>query len=112
MDMVSKKFQRTKEDFTCEHCGYFVEGNGYTNHCPKCLWCKHVDINPGDRAAACGGMMEPVGFELRSGQYIVEHVCSICGFRRKNKLSESDDASVLAEVSKKQVKDVFGGMVQ
>ena len=28
-----------------------MKGNGYTNHCPKCLWSKHVDINPGDRGA-------------------------------------------------------------
>lgn len=112
MDTVSKKFQRTKEDFTCGQCGYFVEGNGYTNHCPKCLWCKHVDINPGDRAAECGGMMEPVGFEFHAGRYVVEHVCVQCGFRRKNKLSESDDISALAVLSKKRVKDMLGGVVQ
>jgi Zn finger protein HypA/HybF involved in hydrogenase expression len=48
-------FKRTIEDFTCEHCGEQVTGNGFTNHCPQCLWSKHVDIDPGDRLALCGG---------------------------------------------------------
>ena len=52
-----KKFIKVKEDFVCEHCGAEVKGDGYTNHCPKCLWSKHVDVHPGDRAAECGGMM-------------------------------------------------------
>ena len=43
-------FTRKVEDFTCEHCGREVHGNGYTNHCPHCLHSKHVDVNPGDRA--------------------------------------------------------------
>lgn len=58
--MESKKFKRNKEDFTCKHCGFFVRGNGYTNHCSKCLWGCHVDIYPGDRLESCEGMMEPV----------------------------------------------------
>src|SRR3989338_8156335 len=48
---TSRRFQRTKEDFTCERCGFFVRGSGYTNHCPQCLWSKHVDVNPGNRQA-------------------------------------------------------------
>lgn len=38
-----KNFTRVIEDFICENCGTEVKGNGYTNHCPKCLWSKHVD---------------------------------------------------------------------
>ena len=53
---MSATFIRKTEDFICEHCGREVRGNGYTNHCPYCLWSKHVDINPGDRAAGCGGL--------------------------------------------------------
>lgn len=34
---TSRKFQRTKEDFTYERCGFFVRGSGYTNHCPQYL---------------------------------------------------------------------------
>src|SRR3989344_2693847 len=54
-------FKKVIEDFTCEHCDTFVEGDGYTNHCPKCLWSLHVDNEPGDRANNCNGLMEPFG---------------------------------------------------
>ncbi|MBU3901416.1 RNHCP domain-containing protein, partial [Patescibacteria group bacterium] len=49
--MQSKKFQRKIEDFVCGHCGPKIKGTGYTDHCPKCLWSQHVDVNPGDRQA-------------------------------------------------------------
>ena len=56
-------FNRKKENFVCENCGEKVEGNGYTNHCPNCLWSKHVDINPGDRAETCHGLLKPIAVE-------------------------------------------------
>jgi len=99
--MKDKKFQRTKEDFTCENCGYEVIGDGYTNHCPKCLWGKHVDINPGDRAAECGGMMEPVGAEMGGGEYAIVHVCTKCDFERKNKLQDQDNFEALLLIHNK-----------
>ncbi|MFA5023297.1 MAG: RNHCP domain-containing protein, partial [Candidatus Paceibacterota bacterium] len=34
---MSQNFKRQIEDFVCEHCGEKVVGNGYTNHCPRCL---------------------------------------------------------------------------
>jgi Zn finger protein HypA/HybF involved in hydrogenase expression len=42
--LVSKKmknFVRRKENFICEACGKKVTGDGYTDHCPACLWGKH-----------------------------------------------------------------------
>jgi len=90
-----KKFQRTKEDFICEHCGAEVVGSGYTNHCPKCLWSKHVDINPGDRAATCGGLMRPKSVETKEGGYVIVQECQKCGFVRKNKFQKEDDFDVL-----------------
>jgi hypothetical protein len=94
-----KKFQRTKEDFSCGCCGYFVRGNGYTNHCPKCLWSRHVDVNPGDRSATCGGMMEPVWIEWTDGRHVLSHACAKCGFQRKNRVDADDDPEVLVELS-------------
>jgi hypothetical protein len=93
--MSAQNFIKTKEDFKCEHCGFFVEGTGYTNHCPKCLWSKHVDINPGDRAESCGGMMEPVEIEFMSGGFDIIHQCQKCGAIKKNKAEENDDAEAL-----------------
>ncbi len=86
-----KLFQRKKEDFVCENCGKSVCGNGYTNHCRMCLWSKHVDINPGDRAEECCGMMEPVGGEVGGGKNVIIHSCVKCGFERKNKLTDTDN---------------------
>lgn len=98
-----KKFNRRIEDFICEHCGAEVHGNGYTNHCPNCLWSKHVDVNPGDRAADCGGLMEPVGVELKNGEYILLQKCKKCGHLRKNKVSPEDNFEEIIRLSRSMI---------
>jgi len=67
--MKKKQFQKRKEDFTCGNCRLSVKGNGYTNHCPRCLWSLHVDVNPGDRSEVCRGMMRPIGVEIEKGGF-------------------------------------------
>jgi hypothetical protein len=101
---ASKQFQRRTEDFTCERCGYFVTGTGYTNHCPKCLWSKHVDVNPGDRLATCGGRMEPVGIHLDAGEYAILHRCITCGHEKWNKASNNDDVDLIIELSSRPMR--------
>jgi len=96
---MSKKFQKRKEDFTCEKCGFLVSGNGFTNHCPKCLWGKHVDINPGDRAESCGGMMEPIRVEKKDSRYFVIHKCVKCQKEKPNVVTSEDDFDVVTKVS-------------
>lgn len=96
---MSKRFIKTKEDFICERCGKKVIGNGYTNHCPSCLWSKHVDINPGDRAQECQGSMRPIGIELRNSQLFILHKCEKCGFERKNKKQDNDDFDTVLKLS-------------
>ncbi|MCW9054720.1 MAG: RNHCP domain-containing protein [Candidatus Pacebacteria bacterium] len=83
-------FKRVEEDFICERCGYEVPGSGYTNHCPECLWSKHVDNEPGDRANECGGMMRPVALEPHHSEYRILHRCTLCGHEKYNKLQEGD----------------------
>lgn len=104
--MIAKRlpvtFIRKIEDFTCERCGLRVEGSGYTNHCPKCLWSKHVDVEPGDRAAPCGGMMKPVALEGASPRYRLVHRCTLCGLRRVNDIAVQDDASAMLEIAGKR----------
>lgn len=92
---MPKKFIKNKEDFICEHCGTAVVGSGYTNHCPVCLWSKHVDINPGDRAATCLGLMPPVKIELEKGEFIITNRCDKCGYEKRNKTAPADDLKVL-----------------
>jgi len=84
-------FVKTKEDFVCEKCDSDVQGNGFTNHCPKCLWSKHVDVAPGDRLAKCCGTMKPIKFEKEKSEYIFTHRCIICNYEKRNKMSSKDD---------------------
>ena len=93
-------FVAREEAFTCEHCGQSVSplGSGtYRNHCPHCLWSKHVDdAGPGDRASLCQGMMEPVGKDFRSSKgWMVVHRCQACGKRIPNILAPDDGTDLL-----------------
>lgn len=95
-------FIKNVEDFTCEHCGAQVKGSGYTNHCPQCLWSKHVDVDPGDRRATCGGLMEPIAIEGTSPEYVILHKCTLCGFERRNKVQQGDSAQTLVVIASKR----------
>lgn len=88
---MSQAFQRTTEDFVCEHCGQTVKGSGYTNHCSACLWSKHVDEFPGDRSAYCGGMMKPTSIEIEKGGFVISHKCTVCGYVKRNKTAKDDN---------------------
>lgn len=102
--MPKKTFIRKKEDFICERCGASVKGTGYTNHCPKCLWSKHVDIFPGDRKSTCQGMMKPVGMDLEKGGYIITHRCVKCGYEKRNAAAPGDDFEEILKLVKKKPK--------
>jgi len=92
---MSQNFIKTKEDFICAHCARAVEGNGYTNHCPACLWSRHVDNVPGDRAAECGGLMRPASFTKKGAEIVLLHQCESCGHKKPNKLAPEDNLAVL-----------------
>ncbi len=94
---MAGRFTRTVEDFVCDHCGREVEGDGYTDHCPACLWSKHVDVNPGDRESECGGRMKPVRvIKGRTGASI-EYECMKCGIEKKVKAAQRDYSSALLD---------------
>ncbi|MDE0661457.1 MAG: RNHCP domain-containing protein [Gammaproteobacteria bacterium] len=92
---TSRRFQRRVEDFTCELCGAFNVGDGYTNHCSACLTSKHVDIHPGDRTAACGGLMRPVCVDAKHGRWRLTHRCVRCGFERTNYARPEETEAVI-----------------
>lgn len=76
--MQSSKFTKIDEEFVCENCGRVVPKLGYTcrNHCPYCLYSKHLDINPGDRAETCHGILEPIGLEISPKKgYVIIFKC-------------------------------------
>ena len=97
-----KNFIKKKENFVCEHCGTKVQGTGYTNHCPKCLYSKHVDLKtPGDRLSSCEGLMKPIGIDdkKKKGDHVIIHRCQKCGKINKNKVSPEDNADEIAKIS-------------
>ena len=94
-----KRFIKHVENFNCAHCGAEVLGNGYTNHCPKCLWSKHVDNNPGDRQSNCGGMMRPISIEQSGDKFIITHKCEKCGKTIKQHSAENDDIDAIISIS-------------
>ena len=98
---MSTKFIKNQEDFKCGHCGQEVKGNGYTNHCPFCLWSLHVDVNPGDRAEECGGQMKPIDIYLEHQNWVLIHECQRCGKIKRNRLADSDDMEVVIALQKK-----------
>jgi hypothetical protein len=59
------------------------------------LWSKHVDIHPGDRAAACRGLMAPDALRYERDRFVLVHRCTVCGVTRRNRTSEGDDLSPL-----------------
>lgn len=94
MSLQAKRFTKIDEGFVCENCGTQVPQSidgGCRNHCNKCLFSKHMDINPGDRLADCGGLMEPIGIEKKHGKYRILHKCMKCGFERWNQISSDDE---------------------
>jgi hypothetical protein len=106
---VSRRFTRRVEDFVCARCGRLVEGDGYTNHCPGCLWSKHVDVRPGDRAASCEGLMEPVAVVLTASRREVLHRCTACGLIRRNRLGDFDDDELVRELAGRPLPSGRGG---
>ena len=99
MHMETAQFTRKIEDFTCEVCGTQVHGNGYTNHCPECLSSLHVDVNPGDRASNCHGVMLAERLERKNGHDYIVHRCVKCGHTRRNKTSPNDNFEALLALS-------------
>lgn len=98
-------FIARNDPFICEHCGKKVEkiiyGGSYRNHCPFCLWSKHVDGPvPGDRVQPCHGLMEPIGVTTKSGgEFTLIHKCTKCGFQRLNRIAGDDNIDLLTQIS-------------
>lgn len=115
MKRESKKIKVTKgyyrnhacnDSFTCRVCGRPVvsagAGSDHRNHCPNCLSSMHVDEEPGDRAADCGGIMEPIGVWVRkNGEWAVLHRCRMCGKISSNRVAADDNPMKLMSIALK-----------
>ncbi len=96
------EFTKNDEEFTCENCNAKVSKLSYTSrdHCNKCLYAKHVDINPGDRLEKCQGILEPIGIENNSKKgYVIVYKCKKCGKIRKNIAAKDDNMKLIIKLS-------------
>lgn len=107
----------SETSFTCCHCGKTAlytdsMGTQHRNHCNNCLWSKHVDTTPGDRAATCGGCMEPIGVTLKRegtdkygkeklGDVMLIHRCTTCGLININRIAADDPEQLMMDVFEK-----------
>lgn len=94
------------ESFVCKNCGRLVvpagAGSDHRNHCPNCLCSMHVDNEPGDRAADCGSIMEPVAVWVRkNGEWAIIHRCKRCGALSSNRVAADDNPMKLMSIAMK-----------
>ena len=93
-----------RDSFTCKVCGRLVTpagaGSDHRNHCPNCLCSLHVDEEPGDREADCGGIMDPIGVWVRrKEEWAVIHRCRRCGRLSSNRVAADDNPMKLMSVA-------------
>lgn len=96
-----KLFNKLDESFICEHCEKQVEKLNYSSrdHCPYCLYSKHVDINPGDRANNCKGLLKPIGVEKFKETFKIIYKCNKCDELHKNIMANDDDFNEIIKLS-------------
>lgn len=89
------------EGFRCENCGNDITPLKYSarDHCPICLYSKHVDINPGDRSNNCLGLLKPIGVEKFNDSYKIVYKCNKCGKLHKNIVAQDDDFDMIINLS-------------
>ena len=97
-----KRFNMKDEEFICENCKEKVNKLNYTarDHCPNCLYSKHVDINPGDRMNTCLGLLEPIGIEKYKDTYKIIYRCQKCKEIHKNIMAKDDNMDLIIELSR------------
>ncbi len=106
---------RMEKGFRCEYCGAYVytlpmiAGVNNRNHCPFCLWSRHVDhLKPGDRMSACKAVMQPIGLTVKQthdkymtdkmGELMLIHHCRDCSKLSINRIAADDQTEMVAGV--------------
>ncbi|MBN2146935.1 MAG: RNHCP domain-containing protein [Anaerolineales bacterium] len=103
------------DGFDCAHCKGYVSADGLLsgvrnrNHCPYCLWSRHLDLGiAGDRLAACKAPMRPIGLTFKrarnryasdpNGELMLIHQCAACGKLSINRIAADDLPECVLEV--------------
>ena len=106
-----KGYYRThpcSDSFTCKACGCLVVSHGagsdHRNHCPNCLSSLHLDIEPGDREADCGGLMDAIAVWVRKDrEWALIHRCRRCGTLSSNRIAADDNPILLLSIAARPV---------
>lgn len=101
-----KRFTMKDENFTCENCRKNVNKLNYTarDHCPHCLYSKHVDIMPGDRLNECKGLLKPIGIEKFKDTYKIVYQCQKCNQIHKNIVANDDNMDIIIKLTTNPIK--------
>jgi len=102
---------QTEAGFHCNYCQAYVSAVSFLsgvrnrNHCPYCLWSRHLDLYAaGDRLAACKSPMEPIGLTLKAtckkygpgqGELMLIHLCTDCKRLSINRIAADDDPETI-----------------
>jgi hypothetical protein len=97
---------QTDDGFLCKHCNVYVSGASFLsgvenrNHCPYCLWSRHLDLYAaGDRLSACKSPMKPIGVSVKAtgkkygsarGELMLIHLCTDCERLSINRIAADD----------------------
>ena len=102
MVIQMKRFEKKDESFICENCNKEVSKLNYSSrdHCPYCLYSKHVDVNPGDRANDCLGLLKPIDIEKYKDTYKIIYQCEKCHQMHKNIIANDDSFDRILDIMK------------
>ena len=104
-----------QKTFECQNCKNLVKtvgniGTKNRNHCPKCLYSKHVDEKtPGARKSSCKALMKPVGLTFKKshkdkygkekqGELMIVHRCLKCEKISINRAAGDDNADEILKI--------------
>ena len=99
----------SEQGFICVQCRLYVScapdvaGVQNRNHCPGCLWSRHLDWrSAGDRLSICQAAMRPIGLTTkrgrnkyareRDGELMLIHQCTACETVVINRIAADDSA--------------------
>ena len=102
-ELPHKRFTMINNSFACENCKNKVSKHpswSARNHCPNCLYSKHLDWEfPWDRASKCLGLMKPVWLDHRKNKgLMLVHECQKCKKKMLNRIAEDDDWELIREL--------------
>lgn len=107
--------EESARGFQCINCQKWVPinermGTLNRNHCPFCLWSKHVDLTrAGDRLSSCETGMKPIAItfkntgtdkygEEKNGEVMIVHICPKCDKVSINRIASDDNSDEIIKI--------------